>query len=404
MCPVLSGRNFLTGYLAGNNSRYFTYFYPVIASIIFADHIHCMKTRLILPVIALFCLATCHSGPAEQKNNTGSKSTMAEKRTVQIDVPLAATSFPEGSKITIRAHIDTTSVQADSMQIWVNDILFRSIRGGIVEMDWNSAGTRLGKNMLLIKAYRAGKLIGSAQTVVIILAPSAPKNLSFRVIHSYPHDSDAYTQGLFYENGWLYESTGQYGRSSLRKVSLLNGEVQQSVNLAGNVFGEGLAVYDGKILQITWKNQIGYVYDKQTFQLIRKVRYPIDEGWGLTWDGHQFLMTNGSEIIYRMDATTFSEAGEVEVYDNKGPVNQLNELEYVRGEVYANVYGQSSIVVINPVNGCVTGKMDLASLMPAGYQGNYDKVLNGIAWNPANGHLFVTGKEWPVLYEIQIQP
>lgn len=364
-------------------------------SLFMISRIQFLAALLLLPL-----LNSCHDGPSrvvptEERN---------QKSAARISIlePLSGTRFTEKETVTIKAVTDTGSVGCDSLQLMQGNVVLATSKEPSLMHTWQAGSARFGKNRLYIRSYKNGTITGSAQVMIIVLPASPPSEIKAEVVQKYPHDSLAYTQGLYYEGGFLYESTGQYRRSSLRKVALTTGEIQQSVNLPDDVFGEGLAIFDGKILQLSWKNKTAFLYDKATFQLLKKVQYPIDEGWGLTWDGNFLWMSDGSEILYRMDPETFAEAGETEVYDHQGAVPQLNELEYINGKIFANVYGKGFIVIIDPETGRVDGKIDLGWLIPERYKGNYDKVLNGIAWNPANGHLFVTGKEWPYIYEVRL--
>lgn len=230
-----------------------------------------------------------------------------------------------------------------------------------------------------------------------------PKNREYELIATYPHDAKAYTQGLFYHNGFLYESTGHQGQSSVRKVAIQSGKIIQLTTLEANYFGEGLTMINNQVFQITYKAQLGFVYDLETLKPIRQVNYQIMEGWGLAYNGTQLIMSDGSAKIYFIEDEYFTEIGRQEVFDDKGMVTNLNELEYVNGQVYANVYGQKHVVVIDPESGKVTEKIDLTALFPKNIPDNIDHVLNGIAYNPDNGHFFVTGKYWPVLYEIKLR-
>lgn len=347
-----------------------------------------------------FVINSCHDGPAKvvsSEKETGKKSIR-----ISIFEPLSDTKIREGESVWIRAKADTGSVGCDSLQLFEETNLLAGSKGTAIAFLWNAEKNKLGKKRLYVRSYKNGQITGSGQVLIHVVSAVAPTEIKAELVRRYPHDSLAYTQGLFYEDGFLYESTGQYRRSSLRKVALSSGEIQQSYNLPDDVFGEGLAVFGNKILQLSWKNKTAFLYDKTNFHLIKKVLYPIEEGWGLTWDGQFLWMSDGSEILYRMDPETFTEAGEIQVYDHQGPVNQLNELEYIKSKIFANVYGQSYIVIIDPLSGRVTGKLDLGWLIPERYKGNYDKVLNGIAWNPATGHLYVTGKEWPYVYELRL--
>jgi glutamine cyclotransferase len=223
------------------------------------------------------------------------------------------------------------------------------------------------------------------------------------VVEAFPHDPSAYTQGLVYEDGIFYEGTGLRGRSSLRKVDLETGQVLQFRALADLYFGEGIAVLTDEIYQLTWKASLGFVYDKDTFGLLRAFGYP-GEGWGLTHDGQRLIMSDGTPALRFLDPETLQETGQVQVLYEGSPVWALNELEYVQGEVYANIWKTNTIARIDPETGQVIGLIDLEGLLdPQGYDGPVD-VLNGIAYDPEGDRLFVTGKLWPMLFEIDLVP
>ncbi len=224
---------------------------------------------------------------------------------------------------------------------------------------------------------------------------------TYAIDSTFPHDTGAFTQGLAVVGDTLYESTGNYGLSSLRKVVLQTGEVEQIRRLSSTIFGEGLALFDNKIIQLTWKSGVGFIYDRRTFDLIRSVAYP-GEGWGITYDGERFVMSDGSSTLYFRDKVTFEEIGRVIVRDQDGQVRNLNELEFVEGEIYANIWQEDRIARIDPASGRVTGWIDLEGLLqPASARTGAD-VLNGIAWDGVSDRLYVTGKHWPSLYEIRL--
>jgi glutamine cyclotransferase len=224
----------------------------------------------------------------------------------------------------------------------------------------------------------------------------------YRVVNEYPHDHSAFTQGLVYEDGIFYEGTGlTLGRSSLRKVAVETGKVLQIHNLASEYFGEGISVVGHRIWQITWQNHVAFLYDKETFEQLDTVHYPT-EGWGLTYDGERLIMSDGTATLYFRDPDTFEVLGWVTVYDDQGPVTSLNELEYIHGQVFANVWTTDRIAIIDPVTGRVEAWLDLAGLLDlSGLRAEVD-VLNGIAYDVAGERLFVTGKWWPTMYEIDI--
>jgi glutamine cyclotransferase len=223
---------------------------------------------------------------------------------------------------------------------------------------------------------------------------------SYRVVRVYPHDPEAFTQGLVYMDGALYEGTGLNGRSGLRKVRLESGEVLQLQRLAPELFGEGIAVWRDTIFQLTWQSGIGFIYDRSSFQRTGTFTYP-GEGWGLTHDGTRLIMSDGTAWLRFLDPATQRETGRIQVMDGHTPVVHLNELEYVKGEVLANVWQTERIARISPATGKVNGWIDLTGLLAPGDAERAD-VLNGIAYDAEKDRLFVTGKLWPKLFEIQI--
>ncbi len=226
---------------------------------------------------------------------------------------------------------------------------------------------------------------------------------TYRIVNTYPHNSNAFTEGLLFDNGYLYESTGRYGSSSLRKVDLTTGDVVQVRNLPAAYFGEGITVYDDNIIQLTWQSRTGFVYNEDSFNLLRQFTYPT-EGWGLTYDGGRLIMSDGTSILHFLNPETLQSIGEIEVRDNDKPVKNLNELEYVNGKVYANVWKTDRIAIIEPDDGRVTGWIDLSGLLQTqAFSGHVD-ILNGIAYDSQEDRLFVTGKLWPFLFEIKLVP
>ncbi len=236
-----------------------------------------------------------------------------------------------------------------------------------------------------------------ATAAPLILNPTAPV-AGYRVVNEYPHDRRAFTQGLVYVDGVLYEGTGRYGESTLRRVDLETGKVLQSRALDPVHFGEGIAVLGDRIYQLTWKTQTCFVYDRETFAPLDTFSYPT-EGWGLTTDGERLIMSDGTNRLAVRDPATFAEVGSLEVFDGDQPVPALNELEYIDGEIWANVWRSDLIARIDPATGRVNSWIDLTELL--GDRGEKVDVLNGIAHDPTTGRIFVTGKLWPRLFEIE---
>ncbi|RME86043.1 MAG: glutaminyl-peptide cyclotransferase [Caldilineae bacterium] len=227
--------------------------------------------------------------------------------------------------------------------------------------------------------------------------------LSYRVVQAFPHDPNAFTQGLVFDGTQLYEGTGLYGRSSLRRVDLETGQVMQMLALPSRYFGEGITIFGDRIYQLTWRSHIGFVYDKTTFALLRTFSYPT-EGWGLTHDGTRLIMSDGTSTLHFLDPETLAEVGQVEVRDQGEPIVWLNELEYVGGAVLANVWQTDRIARIDPDSGEVTAWIDLTGLLPPEDRTQPVDVLNGIAYLSEQDRLFVTGKLWPRLFEIELVP
>jgi glutamine cyclotransferase len=230
-----------------------------------------------------------------------------------------------------------------------------------------------------------------------------PVEYTFEVVRSFPHDPEAFTQGLVYDAGFLYEGTGLEGRSSLRKVRVETGEILQRVDLDPQYFGEGVAIVEHKILQLTWKSQIGFVYDVASFRRLLDFSY-TGEGWGLAANGSNVYMSDGSSDIRILDATTLREKRRIHVHDGAKPIDQLNELEFVEGQLFANVWQTDRIARISPQTGEVVGWIDLSGLLSPMYQLRSGAVLNGIAYDSTGRRLFVTGKLWPRLFQIRLVP
>jgi glutamine cyclotransferase len=223
----------------------------------------------------------------------------------------------------------------------------------------------------------------------------------YEVIHTYPHDPQAYTQGLFYLNGFLYESTGLNGQSSIRKERLETGEILERRDVPEQYFGEGIINWKDRLIEITWRTQVGFVYDLASFGLKSQFSYP-GEGWGLTQDGKRIIMSDGTAELRFWDPETLRETGRVRVTADGAPVDQLNELEWVKGEVYANIYQTDRIARIDPASGKVVGWIDLTGILSPADRVRQVDVLNGIAYDAATNRLFVTGKWWPKLFEIKL--
>ena len=248
-------------------------------------------------------------------------------------------------------------------------------------------------------------------TFLVVLLPAggvhaqaAVPTYGYEVVNTYPHDSHAFTEGLFYLNGFLYESTGLERQSSIRKEKLETGEVVQKIDVPPEYFGEGIVNWKRRLVSLTWKTQVGFVYDLATLKLERKFSY-TGEGWALTQDGKRLIMSDGTPELRFLNPDTLQETGRITVTYEGKPVRNVNELEWVKGRIYANVWETDMMILIDPASGAVTGVVNLAGLLSASERlAGPDSVLNGIAYDAAHDRLFVTGKNWPKLFEIRVLP
>ncbi len=263
----------------------------------------------------------------------------------------------------------------------------------------------LGTRLVSAKIYQGGK-IQDVSTNIYLKAAKEPEKLTYRVIRKFPHDTSAYTEGLLYQDGYLYESTGEAGHSEIRKVDLETGKVLQRQKLADKYFGEGSAIVGDKIVMFTYKDKVGFVFDKNTFKQLSQFNNNVGiEGWGVTYDGNKIYLDDSTNRIWLLDKNDYHQTGFIDVYDNHGPVEQINELEYIDGKIYSNIYTYNNIIVIDPKTGAVLQSVNLGGLWPIAQRpkgfDNENNVLNGIAWDAKGKRLFVTGKKWPWVYQVE---
>jgi glutamine cyclotransferase len=260
----------------------------------------------------------------------------------------------------------------------------------------------LGEKRIKAKVFYDGTFEVVLKKVIVVNS-EAPKLYTYEIINTYPHDITSYTQGLEFYKGDLYESTGQYGESKLRKLDYKKGGVLKNINLSTAYFGEGLSVLNDKIYQLTWKEGRGLVYDINSFEQIETFNYgQSKEGWGLCNDGQKFYKSDGSEFLWFLNPNTLAEEGALQAYTNKGKLTNLNELEWVDGKIYANRYQKNGVAIINPENGAIEAVIDFKALKTKVTKHQGLDVLNGMAYNPKTKTLFVTGKRWDKLFEVKI--
>ena len=290
----------------------------------------------------------------------------------------------------------------DSVLISFNGKLLKSLKSEPWEYSVPSDFTYVtGRKSLKVTAYSGGKARNTITRFIIIYSDIVPERNSYKVLKEYPHSTDAFTQGLVYDKGILFEGTGQETGSSLREVELETGKILRQHNLDASLFGEGIALFKDRIYQVTWTNKVGFVYEKSTFKVINKIYYPT-QGWGLTTVDNRIVMSDGTNILYFFEPDMFTVVSQIEVYDNEKKVDSLNELEYINGEIWANIWMTDLIARIDPLSGKVIAYIDMKGLLSESERKYDTDVLNGIAYDEAGKRIFVTGKKWPILYEIMI--
>jgi glutamine cyclotransferase len=352
------------------------------------------KFKYLLALLALLEFG-CH--PNNQQDNSITIS------------PEAGTTYKTGDVVSVKAHFPG-SIKADSVVYLVDSIKAGSFKDSTA-YSLKTDSMPLGPRVITAKIYHGGKS-EDVSTNIVLLPSKAPVAYTYKVIKVFPHDTSSYTEGLLYQDGYLYESGGGYlhppagqemdGQSSLRKVDLTTGKVVKKVMVDPSIFAEGISIVGNKIIQLTWTEKIGYVYDKDSFKLLSTFTNKVGvEGWGLCFDGKKLYMDDKTNRIWFLDKNTYRQTGYIDVFDDHGAVNEINELEYINGKIYANVYHQDFILVIDPKTGAVLQKIDLTNLYPADKRSPNADVLNGIAYDPAAKRIFITGKKWPHLYQVE---
>lgn len=344
----------------------------------------------------LVILSGCAGPGAGGARDDGTSPEVPARHQVALwEVPRGELHIRQGESIVARAE-ELPSGSFDSLTASFGPISPIHLQG--LDLRLATDSLPVGTHILTLTTWKDGRGASTGRQVVLTAA-QAPQRYSYRVIARYPHKTDAYTQGLLFHDGALYESTGQRGESSLRRVAVQSGEVEQYLSLDPRYFGEGLALHDGLLYQLTWTSRVAFVYSLSDFSLQGKRSYST-EGWGLVSDGRYLYMSDGSERIQVLDPASFATVRTLQVYDHRGPQRMLNELEFIDGLLYANVYMSDRIVAIDPLTGAVLRDIDLAGLLPLRDRTARTDVLNGIAYDSISGAIYVTGKYWPWLYQV----
>ena len=312
--------------------------------------------------------------------------------------PEAGTSYKQGQQVSVKLSYPADT-KPDSIVYLLDSTRFDSKKDSSA-VSLKTDSIQLGPRSITAKLYQGGKS-EQISTNIVLLASKAPEEYTFKIEKVYPHDTSSFTEGLLYHDGYLYESTGQPKHSKLLKVNLETGKAVMQAKLDTQYFGEGSAIIGDKIIMLTYQDpRFLFVFDKNTFKLLDTQAYHVGvEGWGLCFDGKKLYTDDSTNRIWFLDKDTYHQTGFIDVYDDQGPINALNELEYIDGKLYANIWEKHIIVIIDPKTGAVTGRIDMTNLYPK--KNNSDDVLNGIAYDKATGRIFLTGKNWDKLFQVK---
>jgi len=293
-------------------------------------------------------------------------------------------------------------LHADSTQVFIEGKKIHSEIQSPVNFSQSRIFSKVGRQDLRIRVFFNDSLSQTLSTRITVLSDVEPLDLNYKLLRTFEHSTESFTQGYIYRKNAIYEGTGRKNRSQIQKIDPLNGKVLKEIKMDANIFGEGITEINGKLYQLTYQNKLGFVYDLNSFEKLYEFELQTYEGWGLTNDSENLIVSEGSSILYFYHRDNFTQVRQLDVCNNIKLVTSLNELEYSKGAIWANVYGKQYIIKIDAKTGKHLASVDLSDLYPANIPQDYDHVMNGIAYNPDNDSFFITGKLWPIVYEIRI--
>ena len=313
-------------------------------------------------------------------------------------------SYKLGEEIVINLNTKLKDGSIDKIEISVDGKIIQTSKNLTNSIVYKTVDFGVGKHIVKASAVKVDGQSGENYEEIFTTSDINPVQYSYQIISVFPHTTTHFTQGLEFHNNILYEGTGQEGTSAIFQIDLKSGKSLKEIKLENQYFGEGITILNDKIYELTYKNQIGFVYDLTTFKLLNTWKYKSKEGWGLTNDGHSLIMSDGTENIYFINPDTYQEERRIQVCNEYNVVKNLNELEYIKGEIWANIWTTDNLVIIDPKTGKITGEIDLSGLSGTILQNQREQidVLNGIAWNPVTDKIYVTGKLWPKVFEIKL--
>lgn len=354
-----------------------------------------MKINTLMAFALLTILTTSCSQKTSDKNNNKVSTVIAEVGNFELKNDLSGKTFPRGEKINLE-----WVEKYDSVTIYTNGI--RNDVVGSNNFDLSSSINKTGRFSLRITGWLNSKKFITRKTFDVV-SSTVPTQYKVTVLNKYWHNPNSFIQGLFYRDGFLYEGTGQFGESKLLKNDISTGKSVSAIDIERDQFGEGITFFNDKIYQITWVSQKVHIYNYKTLEKIRTLSYPYAQGWGITTMDNNLILSDGTATLTIVDPNDFSQIDAIQVFDDKGPIDSLNELEYVDGILYANVWQKPIIIMIDISTGEVIGTIDCTELSNKNNSDNNDNVLNGIAYNSKTKHFYITGKRWENLYEVTFQ-
>ncbi len=354
-------------------------------------------SRLTLYVLPLLFVLTVFMNCAQSNSRSRPPVT-----SFQLEPQKKSFKFGEEIKVNLltklkEGSIGQIEISIDGKQIQISKNLTNSFI-------YKTADFGVGKHIVKVTATKTDGVSGNNYEEILVTSDVKPVQYSYQIVASYPHDTNHFTQGLEFHDNMLYEGTGQEGSSEIYQIDLRTGKKLKEYKLESQYFGEGITIFNDKIYELTYKNQIGFIYDLNTFKLLNTWNYKSNEGWGLTNDGHSLIMSDGTENVYFINPDTFQEEKKIQICNEHSIVKNINELEYIKGEIWANIWTTDNIVIIDPKSGKITGEINLSGLSGTIVQNQREQidVLNGIAWNPVTDKVYVTGKLWPKIFEIKL--
>lgn len=336
--------------------------------------------------------------------NCAQSSKQPRKPVTSIQLQPKKNNYTIGDKITIVLKTKTKVGELKKSDLFLDEKSIFTTKNIDASFTIETAGLSPGNHYLKVVATKEGGISGENFAEFLLLPKNAPVKYGYRIINSYPHDPKHFTQGLEIKDGYLYEGTGREGQSGIYKTDLKTWKVVKEQKIDARYFGEGITILDNKLYELTYKSKIGFVYDLNTFQPLKTWTFKSSEGWGLTNDGRSLIMSDGTEYLTWLNPETLAPIKKTEVCSNSGVMKNLNELEYIKGEIWANIWMTDKIVRINPTTGEIVGEIDLTGLLGTlrNNQNNDEDVLNGIAYDPVKNKIYITGKLWPKIFEIEL--